>query len=89
MIDVNTNFSWCPEHRPFNFNSTILMQLHQAQSRIERILRDNLYIRRTLATSGALEFNRLARYRTSKRVFTRKTEQSGKLYNFIILVDVS
>ena len=65
------------------------MQLHQAQSRIERILRDNLYIRRTLATSGALEFNRLARYRTSKRVFTRKTEQSGKLYNFIILVDVS
>lgn len=65
------------------------MELRQAQQAIQRVLRDNLFARQVLATSGLLEFNRLAKYRTSKRLFTRKQTESGKLYNFIILIDCS
>gem|GEM_PF-5438411 len=70
----------------FNHN---LMELRQAQQAIQRVLRDNLFARQVLATSGSLEFNRLAKYRTSKRLFARKQTESGKLYNFIILIDCS
>jgi hypothetical protein len=65
------------------------MELRQAQQAIQRVLRDNLFARQVLATSGSLEFNRLAKYRTSKRLFARKQAESGKLYNFIILIDCS
>jgi len=65
------------------------MKLHQAQSKIQRILRDNLYERRALSRSGDIEFLRLAHYKTSRQIFSRKVSESGKHYNFTLLVDMS
>ncbi len=65
------------------------MELHQAQNKIQRILRDNLYQRSSLSTTGSLNFNRLSKYRTSKKLFDRKNIQSWKHYNVTLLLDMS
>jgi hypothetical protein len=65
------------------------MNLQKAQQKIQRILRDNLYQRSTLATSWSLNFNRLSKYKTSKKLFDRKTLTSWKKYNVTLLLDMS
>ena len=67
----------------------IKLNLRQAMVKIQRVLRDNLFQRNVLSTSGSLDFNRLSKYKTSKRLFQRKADTGWKLYNFIVLVDVS
>lgn len=65
------------------------MKLNQASQRIQRILRDNMFSRKNLATSGSLAFNRLASYKVSKKIFERKQADTGKLYNLELLIDLS
>lgn len=60
-----------------------------ALQEVRRIMRDNLYERHTLSKSGKIETNRLAHYRTSPRLFTKKQGEKGKNYHVDIIMDVS
>lgn len=66
-----------------------MTNLSQAKAKIQRILRDDLFKREILSTSWQLNFNRLASYKTSKKLFTKKTWEWDKKYNFHILLDMS
>jgi len=61
----------------------------EALHQIRRILRDNLYERRVLDKRWRVETNRLAYYKTSRKIFSKKTWEQWKNYHFEILVDVS
>jgi len=61
----------------------------QAIQQVRKIMKDNLYQRKTLTTSWSLEFNRLAMFNSTKRIFSKPSEQWGKAYHVEILVDNS
>ena len=65
------------------------MKLNHAQQKIQRILKDNLYQRSVLSTSWSVEFLRLSHYKTSRMLFSKKLWESGKHYNFTLLLDMS
>ena len=65
------------------------MDEEEAMLTIKSILRDNLYERRVLHKRWRLETNRLSHYRTSPKIFSKKTWLKGKDYSFEILVDMS
>lgn len=65
------------------------MKINQAQQKIQRILRDNLYERKVLSRHWSVEFNRLAHWKTSRMLFSKKLWESWKHYNFTLLLDMS
>lgn len=82
--DADEDFEWFLSKR-----ASLNMDDQDAVNEIRRILRDNLYERRILDKRWRLETNRLAHYRTSNRLFSRKTLNQWKKYHFEILLDVS
>ena len=82
--DWNMKYEWVKWKR----QSTDMTD-EEAIQEIRKILRDNLYERRILDKRGRIETSRLAHYRTSKKLFTRKLWEKWKKYHFEILLDVS
>ncbi len=60
-----------------------------AAQKIKRIMKDNCFRRRTLTTSGKIEFNRLAFHSSSRMLFSKESERQGKEYYVELLLDAS
>lgn len=65
------------------------MSIESEKRQIKKILKDNLFKREILSTRGKINFNRLARHKTSKYLFSNPSQEKGKRYNIEILLDCS
>lgn len=65
------------------------MNTEIAALKIKKILKDNCFRRETNATSGKINFNRLALHKTTSAIFSRESERQGKKYHIELLVDAS
>lgn len=77
------------EHEYEKVKNILDMDQEEALTEVRRIMRDNLYERSVLSKSWKIESNRLAHYKTSPRLFTKRLGDKWKSYYIDIIIDVS